>query len=279
MNESAVALALLGAVAYGVCDFIGGIGSRRSSPWPVALLTSVGVIVVTLVVAPFAGGHPKPSDFLFAGIAGIGSGAGSAFFYRGLTTGAMSVVAPITAAGSTLVPVAAGAIFGGRQPELLAWIGIALALPGVWLISGGTVHTSFRAPGVRDAIIAGLSWGSMLAAIGVIGRTSGLWPILTAQPVAVLTTIVLAAVFGASAIPRTRDSWLGLVAGILAGIAQAAFVFSARNGPLSVSAVLVSLYPAVTVLLAIGLLRERLHRTQLAGLALSATSVVLVALG
>lgn len=279
MNQAAIALALFGAFAYGVCDFLGGIGSRRSSPWPVALLTSVGVIIVTLVAAPFSGGHPKSSDFLFAAIAGIGSGAGSAFFYRGLTTGAMSVVAPITAAGSTIVPVVAGAVTSGRQPELLAWIGIVLALPGIWLISGGTAHTSFRAPGVTDAIIAGLSWGSMLAAIGVIGRTAGLWPVLTAQPVAVLTTIVLAAAFGASAIPRKRDSWLGLVAGLLAGIAQASFVFSARNGPLSISAVLVSLYPAVTVMLAIALLRERLHRSQIAGLAISAASVALVTLG
>src|SRR5689334_13873653 len=109
-----VVLALGAAIAYGLSDFVGGLASRRTTPWPVAFLAAVGGLVGAAGIALVRGGDPVAADLAWGAAAGVGSGAGSVFLYRGLATGRMSVVAPVSAVGAAVLPVVVGLATGER---------------------------------------------------------------------------------------------------------------------------------------------------------------------
>ena len=276
-----VLLATLAAVAYGLSDFVGGLVARSTTPWAVAFLGQVAATLCTGVVATFRPGDPVASDFAWALLAGIGAGAGTGFLYRGLSLGRMGVVAPISAVGAALVPVAFGAV-GGERPSTLVWIGIVSALPGIWLVSSEPTSEDARgsaAEGVLDGVLAGLGFGLMFAAVGQIPESSGMWPLAVAQLISIPAAVALAAALGAPWLPRERFAAWALIAGLLGASAAALFLLATQHGLLTVAGVITSLYPAATVLLAATVLRERIHGAQAIGLALCGAAVALVAAG
>lgn len=273
-----VLLSLAAALAYGLSDFIGGLASRRTSAWPVALLASVGGLLGALVLALSLPGTPAGADFGWGALAGLGSGFGSAFLYRGLAGGRMGVVAPVSAVGAAVLPVAVG-VLTGERPELLVWLGIAPALPGIWLVSREPVAGAGMAAGLLDGVLAGLGFGVLFAAMGQIPDGAGYWPLASAQFVSVLAIALTAMLLGAPWVPRSHSDLWGLVAGVLASAAVLAFLLATQSGLLAVAAVVTSLYPAFTILLAALVLSERVHRVQGVGLGLCAVAVALVAAG
>jgi drug/metabolite transporter (DMT)-like permease len=276
----AVLLALGGAVAYGMSDFLGGLVSRRTTPWPVAFLACAGALLGSLVLALARPGDPEPVHFAWAALAGIGSGTGSGFLYRGLAAGRMGVVAPVSAVGAAVVPVGAGVV-GGERPAGLVWVGILVALPAIWLVSREQQDSgaSLAGAGLFDGITAGVGFGVLFAALGQVPTSAGYWPLVVTQAASVLAIVAAAVAFRARWLPRRRIEWWGLVAGVLAALAALGFLLATDRGLLTVSAVLTSLYPAATVLLAVIVLRERVHRAQAVGLGLCVATVVCVALG
>lgn len=275
-----VAFALAAAVAYGLSDFLGGLVGRRTSPWPVAVLAAVGGLVGAVGLALALPGAPTTVDLLWGAAAGIGSGAGSAFLYRGLATGRMAVVAPLSAVGAAVLPVAVGLVLGER-PGGLVWIGMALALPGIWLVARmpDTPGSAPDSSGVVDGILAGLGFGLLFVAMGQVPDGAGYWPVAAAQAVALVVVVVMALALRQSWVPTAAVEAWGLVAGLLATAAVLAFLLATQTGLLTVAAVLTSLYPAVTVLLAAMVLREPIFRAQALGLALCALAVGLVTAG
>jgi drug/metabolite transporter (DMT)-like permease len=277
----AVLFALAGAVGYGMSDFLGGLVSRRTTPWPVAFLACTGALLGSLVLAVARPGDPASSDFAWAALAGVGSGAGSGFLYRGLAAGRMGVVAPISAVGAAMVPVVAGVV-GGERPATLVWAGILVALPAIWLVSReepAAESGRVGAAGLLDGVTAGVGFGVLFAALGQVPASAGYWPLVLAQVMSVLAIVVAAIAFRTRWVPRRPIEWWGLLAGILASLAVLGFLAATDRGLLTVSAVLTSLYPAATVLLAMAVLRERVHRGQAVGLVLCVVTVVCVALG
>ncbi|MEQ6901757.1 DMT family transporter [Nocardioides sp. YIM 152588] len=276
-----IVFALAAATAYGVSDFVGGIASRRTTAWPVALLSVVGGLVGALVMAATIQGDPTTADLLWGALAGVGSGAGTAFLYRGFATGRMGVVAPVSAVGAALLPVAVG-VLTGERPEALVWLGIAAALPGIWLVArdpnadpdapGGTA-------GLVDGVLAGVGFGVLFLALGQVPDGAGYWPLAMVQVAAMATILVLAGAFGVEWRPTERSEGWGFVAGLLASAAVLFFLLATQSDLLTIAAVLTSLYPAVTVLLAAVVLREHIFRPQAVGLALCGSAVALVALG
>ena len=275
-----VLLALGAAVAYGLSDFLGGVISRRTSVWPVALMACTGAGLGTLVLAFAVPGTPTGADIAWGLLAGVGSGVGTAFLYRGFARGRMGVVAPVSAVGAALLP-AAIAVLTGERPSTLVWIGIVAALPGIWLVSREPPADAAggRAAGFLDGILAGAGFGVLFAALGQVPDGSGYWPVMAAQVVSLVSVVVAALLLGGDPRPRQAEAWWGLAAGLLATLAVVGFLLATHEGLLSVAAVLTSLYPAFTVLLATLLLGERLHRSQSIGLALCAVSVACVAAG
>lgn len=277
-----VVLALVAALLYGVSDFVGGLTSRRASVWAVGLLACVGALAGSVVIALFRPGDPSSADFVWGLLAGLGSGSGTAFLYRGLASGRMGVVAPVSAVGAVVVPLLAGLV-AGERPAGLAWLGIALALPGIWLVSreegavdGTPTGLLAGSEGLVDGVLAGVGFGALFAALGQVPDTAGYWPLVANQASSVVSMALVAVVLGGNPLPRRWVEGWGLLPGILATLAVLLFMLARHHGLLSLAAVITSLYPAFTVLLAIGVLREHVHRTQALGLALCALTVVCV---
>lgn len=276
-----ILLALGAAIAYGLSDFIGGVASRRTSVWPVALTACLGASLGTVVLAVLVPGDPSGADFAWGLLGGLGSGTGTAFLYRGFARGRMGVVAPVSAVGAALLP-AVLAVTTGERPAAIAWVGMLVALPGIWLVSREPAPAdaaASTAEGLLDGVLAGVGFGLLFAALGQVPEESGFWPVMGTQLVSLVAVAASAVALGANPLPRRRADWSGLTAGFLATLAVVGFMLARQQGLLSIAAVLTSLYPAATVLLATVVLQERLHRAQSVGLALCAGSVVCVALG
>jgi len=275
---TAVLLALASAAAYGTSDFVGGVTSRRASPWQVAVVgVSVGGswAVLAAVLLP---GSATAADLAWGALAGVGNGLGGAFLYRGLARGRMGVVGPVSAVGAALLPVVVGVALGER-PGLLVWLGIVVALPGIWLVAREPGAGRLDA-GLVDGLLAGAGFGLLFAALGQVPEGAGLWPVAVSQLTGVVAVVALAAGLRQSWLPRTATPVLGgTVTGSLSILAVVGFLLATQRGLLAVSAVLASLYPAVTVLLARGFLAERLHPAQVGGLVACGGAVVLVVLG
>ena len=277
----AVVLALGAAVAYGLSDFVGGLASRRTTPWPVAFLAAVGGLAGAAAVALVRSGDPAAGDLMWGAVAGIGSGSGSVFLYRGLATGRMGVVAPVSAVGAAVVPVVVG-LATGERPSALTLVGIAAALPGIWLVARmpeadpetATPHTGFL-----DGVLAGLGFGLLFVALGQVSDDAGFWPLACTQAASLVAICLIAVAFGESWVPTAATEWWGAAAGLIATAAVLMFLLATQSGLLTVAAVLTSLYPAFTILLAAFLLREHIYRGQGAGLVLCGAAVALVAAG
>lgn len=280
---TAVLLALGSAVAYGLSDFAGGVTAKRISPWTVALVAQLGGAGVVLLFCTLTDGSPTGGDLGWAVAAGVGNGFGTAFLYRGLSSGRMGVVAPVSAVGAVLVPVTVG-LLTGERPSGLVWVGMVAALPGIWLVArepaaedvSGAAPTG---PGTLDGVLAGVGFGSLFAALGQIPEEAGLVPLALNQLVAAVVIVVVAALLRAAWLPRERGALLALVPGVLGAVATGAFLLATQSGFLTVTSVLASLYPAFTVLLAATVLREHIHRAQAWGLVLCGVAVALVAAG
>jgi uncharacterized membrane protein len=291
---AAVLLALFSAAGYGLSDFLGGLLSRRGSAWRVAVAGQAAAAACTGLVALGAAGHPRSGNFAWAIVAGLGAGVGSGFLYRGLAAGRMALVAPVSAVGAAIVPVLAGVALGERLTRFVV-LGMAIALPGIWLVSAAPATGRPRsrdcsppAPGpvagrlpagLIDGAAAGLGFGAMFVALGQIPRSAGLWPLATCQATSVPVLIAVAATLRAQWVPLDRVSGLATLTGPLGTLSTGAFLLATQRGYLSIAGILVSLYPAGTVLLATAVLKERIHLRQGIGLGLCTLAVTCIAAG
>lgn len=280
----AVALGLAAALVYGSADFLGGLASRRTPAFTVVLLSQLCGFGVLLVALPFvADGAPVPRDLAIGAVAGLAGGGGVALLYRGLAVGTMSVVAPITAVGASVVPVAFG-LATGERPGAVALIGVALAVVAVVLVSatpGTREQVESRGPlppGIVEAVVSGLAFGAFFILLDATSADGGLWPLVGART-SILVVAVIAVATRTSLRPGPGSLGRIALSGVLDMAANVLYVLATREGLLSLVAVLVSLYPATTVLLARVVLGERLGRVQLLGLGVVAAGVALIALG
>ncbi|MFN8195087.1 MAG: EamA family transporter [Nocardioidaceae bacterium] len=276
-----VLLSLVAALSYGLGDFVGGVSAKRSTAWAVAVTAQFGGAAVMLLVSLAVPGTPSTADLWWAGTAGIANGFGTAFLYRGLSSGRMGVVAPVSGVGTAVVPVVIG-LWLGERPSAIVWLGMLVAAPAIWLVSreapeqaGATAQRS----GFLDGVLAGLGFGTLFALLAQVGRDAGLVPLAVNEIIAGLAVVVVALVMHGDWVPRNRHAGLGVVSGTLGGVATFAFLLATHHGFLSVAAVLTSLYPAITVVLAATVLREHIHRGQAWGLAACGLAIALVAAG
>ena len=274
-----VLLSLVAALTYGVSDFIGGVLTRRASAWAVAVASQAAALVLAALFALTGLAVPPWSALAWGALGGVGSGAGNVLIYRGLGAGRMTVVAPVSAVAAAVLPIVAGLI-GGERPGAIPLVGVAAALPAVWLVSGG--GAGLRGADRRDVINglgAGLGFGTQFSALGQIPADAGLTPLAVSQLVSVGSIVIAAIVTSSPWVPRDRSSRMGVFAGLLAGIATISFQLATQAGMLTIAGVLTSLYPAVTIVLAAALLRERVHPRQGVGLLLAGAAVALIAAG
>lgn len=282
----AILLALGSAVTYGAADFLGGLASKRAPVAQVTFLSQVvGSVLFGAIVMIFEAADATGAAFAWGAVAGLAGATGVTFLYRGLSLGRMSVVAPITGVEAAGIPVIAGVGFGER-PALIAMVGVVLALVAIVLVSSAPdphhpdrLRTGLRSPGVVDALAAGVSFGGFFILLERAGASAGMWPLVGARMASFVLLGAIVIVTRTSLRPVAGTASIIVAAGVADVIANALYLYSTRHGLLSLVAVLTSLYPASTVLLARLVLKERMSVSQLAGLGVAAAGVVLIAAG
>ncbi|MEP9380808.1 EamA family transporter [Nocardioides cheoyonin] len=282
---TAVLLALLAAAAYGSSDFAGGIAAARLAPWTVSMISNTVGGLTCLIASIWVGGTLTGADLGWSLLAGVGNMVGTSALYRGMNAGRMGVVAPVSGVGAAVLPALVG-ILGGERPGTVVWVGLVLALPAIWLVASepatlepSPAQRSGLAAGVVDGLVAGCGFGVLLLGLAQTSDGARLLPLATNQLTAAALVAALGTVLRIPWRPRRERAPLAALAGLLGTAATGSFLAATKHGYLTVTAVITSLYPATTVLLAAVVLRERVHRPQAVGLALCAVAVALVAAG
>jgi len=278
----AVFLAFLSAVAFGGADFIGGLAARRASAISVVVTSHLVGLGVVVAVAPLWGSDGVViADFGWGAAAGAAGGIGLAILYHAFASTRFTVAAPAAALMGAAVPVLFGVVIGER-PGGVAWIGVALALPAILLISGGGGKGAASAQTASRAVLlgglAGLLFGVWGIFIAQTGDGSGVWPLVGARLASIPTMVVVALAMGRPLLATGSALRISLTAGA-ADMAANILLLAALHEPGLLSLVLLisSLYPAGTVILARVVLGERMSRIQVAGLVMAGAGVGLIA--
>lgn len=272
-------LATTAAAVYGCADFLGGLASRKESPFAVSALSQLLGLVVLIVLVPFmSSGVPSSADLMWGCAAGLLGGWGVVALYAGLGTGRMSVVAPTTAALAAAGPAAFDVLTGGSL-GVTTLVGIGLAITAIIIVSMTSEDAGKGSSGYAFmlSIAAGLAFAGFFILLSFTSPDAGLWPLLAARAVSVPVLVVLALAKGGLRVARSSLPTVA-AAGILDMAANVFVLLAIQRGPLATASVLASLYPVATVLLARVVLRERLHGLQRVGVILALVAVVLASM-
>jgi len=279
---AAAGLGLLSAASWGGSDFVGGVGARRA---PALLVVVSGHIFSFLVLLVICMGIrlavPSPHFLFYAALGGFEGSLALAIFYRALAMGAMGLTAALTGLLTALVPVTFS-LFHDGLPSPLAAAGLAMGLAAIWMITHVPQATSSGEKAMPTppaalllGMLAGIGFGAQLIFFKLASGGGMLWVMTSARAAGTLAMILVLVVMPPKG--RWRGFWLaGLAAGALDTIGNLFYLQATRFGRLDVSALVCSLYPAGTILLAALLLRERPTSRQMAGMALALAAVVLL---
>ncbi len=282
LDAVAITLALLTAVLFGTGDFFGGLAGKRMSVLRVVAAShAVGLIGITAASLVLADQF-RSRDLALGALSGMVGVVGLLLLYRGLARGPMGVVAPLTAITSAAVPGLWGTVVDGDRLSTTAWIGVAMALVAIALtsIDGDTGDAPVTARVIIEALGAGTGFGVMFIIFAETDPLSAPWPIVGAR---LLTAIGLGFWFLVRRRPIFPRDAISLRLVIALGFfdtgSNAVFLYAADHGSLTVVAVLSSLYPVATVVLARVVLSERLSRVQEVGFVAAMVATGLIAAG
>ena len=282
-----IVVGLSSAVVYGVADFFGGLAAKRTAA---VVVTALAAIVGLLVMLPFALLVParvSVDAFLWGGISGLTGAAAIFLLYLALAIGPMSILSPLTAVLSALVPMTWGVATGERLPwwgyVALGAILVAIVLVG-FVPEKGAVRP--RPRGILAAVGSGVLIGAFFILVDRAPDDSGLFPLIANRSVSgvallavVLVLAVLARRHATPAFPGLRGAVPLIVAcGIADAVANVLILVGLRMGDLTVMSVLAALYPAGTIALAAVVLRERIAPVQWVGLALALVAAAILAI-
>lgn len=275
----ALLLALGSSLAYGCADFLGGLGARKAHVLRTVMIAAPASLAVELLLWPVLGASFSAAALGWGAASGVASAAAFALLYKTLAIGPMNVLSPVTALMSAALPVGVGLLQGERLATA-GLIGLPLALVAVVLVSAG--HGAGAARPSRTALLLAFGAGAAIALQLVFLHQapsgSGVAPLIIGRTVSSAVTLAAAALMRRKLGPERPAYAMSAAAGVLDSLANLMFLLAARSGDLTVVAVLTALYPAGTVLLARGVLAERIHRGQLVGLGTAAVAVSLLAL-
>ncbi len=271
------AYGLSSAAAWGAGDFFGGLATKRSGVYAVVIGSQLFGVVALIAAALILGdGTPTFVNLAWAAAAGLSGAVGLLALYRALAIGRMGLAAPVSGVLSAAIPVIVATRLEG-SPGWLKLAGFAAAFGGVWLVAR-SASAPARARDLGLPILAGCGFGAFIVIIARASGSAVLWPLVAARCASLAALLVCATATGDARFPATDR--LGVVA--LSGLGDAAgnafLVLAARTGRLDVAAVLSSLYPASTVLLARIVLQERVSAAQLAGLFAILSAIVMITL-
>jgi drug/metabolite transporter (DMT)-like permease len=269
---------LISAVIWGSGDFSGGQAARRSTLFQVLALSSLSGVAILLACALlWREAFPTAPGLMFAALAGVSGSVGLAALYYALSQGHTAIVAPTSAVIGAALPVGFG-MFSHGLPPASRLAGFGLAFVGIWLVSqsalpGGAVSKRAFLLGC----LAGLGFGGFFILIAQTDPSAVFTPLVVARSVYLFIALLLLRINRQSLLRLTANP-IALLAGVLDATGNVFYLLARQFTSLEVAAILSSLYPAATVLLAWLLLKEKVTRTQWLGLVvcLAATGLITV---
>lgn len=283
----AVVIGFASAIVFGVSDFIGGFAARRVAAVRIVAVSAITGLVLLLLASAVVAAEWSASAMLWGAASGVASSMGLLLLYAALAIGPMSILSPLTAVIAAVLPVAVGAI-GGERLGPLAYVGIALAVVAVPMLGLTKDRDAPRIStrGLAYSIGSGVLIGLVLVFLDRAPADSGVVPLLFNRLIG--ATILVGIVVVTSVIALRRGTpltagwrggvWLAPICGVIDTTANTLILIALRSGELGITSVLVSLYPASTIVLAAVVLRERLATVQWAGLVLALVAAGVLAL-
>jgi drug/metabolite transporter (DMT)-like permease len=269
-----VALGLAAALTWGAGDFSGGFASKRTNALSVVIVAHAFSMVLLLIVALVLR-EPLPplAAWLWGGLAGLGGAFGLVLLYTALANGRMSVAAPVSALVAAGIPVIFAALTEGL-PSLWVIAGFVLALAAIWLVSGGS--RDFRLAELRLPVLAGLAFGFFFTTLHLASGESVIYPLIAVRMVSISSLLLFSLATRQPVAPSRASLFPILISGLLDTLGNGLYALAAQLGRVDVAAVLGSLYPGATVLLAWILLKEHVNRQQVVGIAAALAAIVLI---
>jgi len=265
-------LGLASAFSWGSGDFVGGLASRRSNVLTTVIISQAAGLLALALMGLFVGEKaPAATPLLWSAAAGLSGGMGVVVLYRALALGEMTVVAPVTGVVTASIPILAGAYIEG-PPTWLQLSGFILAIAGVGL-STGFRRTS---QGLASGLAAGTGFGLFLIFMGQVGEGYFFWPLTVSRAVTTAICTIIALAIGAGVKTRPKILPLIVLGGLLDAGGSGFFLMARHAARLDVSAVLSSLYPMATVILAYLILREKPTTPRTIGIILALASIPLI---
>ncbi len=306
----AVLLAVAAAVSFGGSDYAAGLASRKASVLKVTVAAEGANAAVVIPVVLIVSRPPSAPALAWGAAAGVSGVGGIMALFMGFRHAAFSVASPVSAVAAAGLSVLAG-LLSGERPGALSLAGMLLTAPAIATVSvsaarldaaeqetngpaaaaasaadapgaGGDASASAagrQMAGVVWGLAAGAGFAMFLVGLNRAWSASDLWPAAAADLAGLVTAVSLAAVARQLALPPAGTRRLSLLSGLIAATGTLSVFLAAHRGLLAVTAVIYSLYPAGTVILARVLSREHLTRTGICGLCLAAASVSLIAAG
>lgn len=272
----AVAYGLCSAIAWGAGDFSGGLATRRINVLLVVLWSQlIGAVVLVTLALVFGETVPAMATLMHGAMAGLVGAIGLAALYRGLAIGRMGIVAPISALTAAMIPVGFGVFLEG-MPSTIQLAGFALAVAAIGMISYSRGEGGIELQEWAHALAAGAGFGLFFVFIDRASGQAVLWPLVAARATSIPCMLTLVMLRKEMASPSKSHLLLLITVGLFDAAGNTFFALASRIGRLDISAVLASLYPASTVLLAWMILRERLLPRQWAGVAMAAAALVMI---
>ena len=273
-----IVIAFSAAVVYGVADYCGGRASRSVSAILVTALGQAAAFIALIIMVLISGVPVAPlNDWIWGAMAGVAGATGLLAFYRAMGSGFMTVVAPISAVMMASVPVVIG-LMQGERPGVIGLVAIPLGLFSVAMISDlfGPHHRRAPRRVIVLALVSGTTFGSLFVMLEHTSSGSGLWPVVAMRAASVPYMAFVVLVTRQPV--RSARKHLGVIvaSGILDSVANVLYLVAVRRGLMTIVAVIIAMYPASTLALATGLDKERVHRPQLAGIALAVVSLVML---
>jgi len=270
---------LSSALTWGAADFCGGLASRKAKAYQAVFFGEAFGLALLLAAAFLSGEAPiNLRSWLMCTIGGAITTLGLLFLFQSMIKGQMSVAAPVSALLAAFLPVVIGTFTEGF-PGVLTFIGFTLALAAIWFISqpeGGSKSLRLRLVDLSLPLLAGVCFGVYYILIRNGSRDGLFWPLVSSRLGGTLT-MILYALFTRQPLLPPRNVWpLATLNGALDVTGNAFYVLAGHFGRMDVAAVLASLYPGSTVVLAGLILRERLSRQQLAGILAALAAIVLM---
>ena len=286
MPLAGVLLALLSAALWGGGDFYGGVATRRAASFQVLALSAFSGFVMLAVCGALNGEQlPDRSSILWAIAAGISGSIGIACLYRALAGGNTATVAPTAAVITAAVPVLFSIVRAG-VPRATQLVGFVAAAVGIWLVARtahGDDHAQSstasvgRSSGFKLAIVSGCGFGGFLTFIAQVTPAYVFGPLAVAR-IVTMSIAVVVMVSGRVRLPSLSSQPLAHLAGLLDASGNISYMIARKHTTLAIAAVLSSLYPVSTVIMARTISKDPVSRTQWVGVAVCILAVVLISL-